>query len=83
MKRILLACVLSAVVTPLLAQGAWNQLFDGKDFTGWTIGGGQANGFGSAARAAGAGNRGGGDDHGSRLFFSRPHADGWLSEVVP
>ena len=40
------------------AQGAWKQLFNGKDFTGWTIGGGQANGFGGAAR--GAGNRGGG-----------------------
>jgi len=27
--------------------------------------------------------RGGGEDQGSRLFFSRPHADGWLSEMVP
>ncbi len=62
MRRIL---VLTAVAVAFglagaaapLAQGAWKQLFNGKDFTGWTIGGGQANGFGSAAR--GAGNRGG------------------------
>ncbi len=60
MKRLLFACLVSAVATPLLAQGAWTPLFNGKDFTGWTIGGGQANGFGSAARAAGAGPRGGG-----------------------
>jgi hypothetical protein len=36
MKRILLACVISAVAAPLIAQGAWKQLFNGKDFTGWT-----------------------------------------------
>src|SRR5262245_48931843 len=59
MKRILFACLISAIATPLLAQGAWKQLFNGKDFTGWTVGGGQANGFGSAARAAGAGGGGG------------------------
>ncbi|MCC7009804.1 MAG: DUF1080 domain-containing protein [Acidobacteria bacterium] len=60
MKRLLFACIISAIATPLAAQGAWTTLFNGKDFTGWTIGGGQANGFGSTARAAGAGNRAGG-----------------------
>jgi hypothetical protein len=60
MKRLLLACLISAVAMPLVAQGAWKQLFNGKDFTGWTIGGGQGNGFGTAARAGGGGNRGGG-----------------------
>lgn len=57
MKRLLFACLISAVAMPVLAQGAWKTLLNGKDFTGWTIGGGQANGFGSAARAAGAGPR--------------------------
>lgn len=60
MKRLLFACLVSAVAMPVLAQGAWKTLLNGKDFTGWTIGGGQANGFGSAARAAGAGPRAGG-----------------------
>lgn len=38
------AFVISAVSAPLLAQGAWKQLFNGKDFTGWTVpaGGGRA-----------------------------------------
>ncbi len=49
----------SAAAAPF-AQGAWKQLFNGKDFTGWTVGGGQGNGFGVAARAAGAGARAGG-----------------------
>jgi hypothetical protein len=55
-----IAAAASFAVAPLLGQGAWKQLFNGKDFTGWTIGGGQANGFGSAARAGGAGGAGGG-----------------------
>jgi hypothetical protein len=50
--------VASAAVAPQ-AQGAWKPLFNGQDFTGWTIGGGQGNGFGTAARAGGGGNRGG------------------------
>ena len=34
-------CALAIVLAsaPLLAQGAWKQLFNGKDFTGWTIAG--------------------------------------------
>jgi hypothetical protein len=55
MKRALVLFVICAATTGLAAQGAWKPLFNGKDFTGWTVGGGQANGFGSAARAAGAG----------------------------
>ena len=55
MKRALVLFVICAAATGLAAQGAWKPLFNGKDFTGWTVGGGQANGFGSAARAAGAG----------------------------
>ncbi len=39
-------CALAIVLAsaPLLAQGAWKQLFNGKDFTGWTVpaGGGRA-----------------------------------------
>src|SRR5436190_10765903 len=64
MKRLLtfgiaaITFALSATLAPL-AQGAWKQLFNGKDFTGWTVGGNQANGFGTAARAAGAGAGGG------------------------
>jgi hypothetical protein len=55
-----MAVLTAAFAGAPLAQGAWKQLFNGKDFTGWTVGGGQANGFGSAARAAGAGGGGGG-----------------------
>jgi hypothetical protein len=36
---------LAAASAPVLAQGAWKQLFNGKDFTGWTVmagGGGRA-----------------------------------------
>ena len=44
MKRLLFACLISAVAMPVLAQGAWKSLTNGKDFTGWVIGGGQASG---------------------------------------
>ena len=54
MTRLLLVCLMSVVATPMFTQGAWKQLFNGRDFTGWTIGGGQAAGFGSANRGAGA-----------------------------
>ena len=57
---IAIAAAASFAMAPLVAQGAWKQLFNGKDFTGWTIGGGQANGFGAAARAGGAGGGAGG-----------------------
>ena len=44
MKRISLCALILATAAPLLAQGAWKQLFNGKDFTGWTVpaGGGRA-----------------------------------------
>ena len=60
MKRLLFACLISAVAMPVLAQGAWKSLTNGKDFTGWVIGGGQASGFGYPTRATGAGPRAGG-----------------------
>jgi hypothetical protein len=85
MKRLLIACAISAVAMPLLAQGAWKPLFTGKDFTGWTIGGGQANGFGTAARAAGAGNRAGGGAGGGAVtppapLSTNPAERGWAVE---
>ena len=81
MKRLLLACALSALVTPLVAQGAWKNLSNGKDFTGWTIGGGQANGFGTPARAAGAGNRAGGAPQAPAAPLSTNPTDrGWAME---
>ena len=44
MKRISLCALILATAAPLLAQGAWKQLFNGKDFAGWTVpaGGGRA-----------------------------------------
>ena len=45
--------VFAVASAPLLAQGAWKTLFNGKDFTGWTI---QAYGQGGGDR----GNRAGG-----------------------
>jgi len=81
MKRVLLVCAISAVATPLFAQGAWTSLFNGKDFAGWTIGGGQANGFGSAARAAGPGPRAGGAPAAPAAPLSTNPADrGWAVE---
>ena len=42
--RCALALALVLASAPLFAQGAWKQLFNGKDFTGWTVpvGGGRA-----------------------------------------
>jgi len=57
MRRTLAILVVCAASAVLMAQGPWKQLLNGKDFNGWTIGGGQAAGFGMTA-AAGAGNRG-------------------------
>lgn len=48
-----MAFVVAVASAPLLAQGTWKTLFNGKDFTGWTI---QAYGQGGAGR----GNRAGG-----------------------
>jgi len=64
----------AAAIAAPLAQGAWKQLFNGKDFTGWVIGGGQANGFGSAARAAGPGGGGGGARAGAAAPGGAPAA---------
>ena len=44
------AFALAAFLAPLIAQGAWKQLFDGKDLTGWTV---PAGGRADEARAAG------------------------------
>ena len=53
--------VTAFVVTPastLSAQapGAWKELFNGKDFTGWTIAAGGGGGARGGARAGGGGN---------------------------
>src|SRR5690242_7480174 len=42
------AVALAASSAPLFAQGAWKNLFDGKDFTGWTSPAGGGRGTPSA-----------------------------------
>ena len=41
------AFALAAFLAPLIAQGAWKQLFDGKDLTGWTVPAGGQGGRGA------------------------------------
>ena len=54
MKRASVLFVICAATAGLMAQGAWKPLFNGKDFTGWTIMAGGGGGGRGGARAGGA-----------------------------